>query len=557
MQLLSSIRQWSGLFTSCALFSRKRGGRPSTGGGTCSGLLSLALLAAASSVAWTQQSQPLPAWAQTPSRDPSAVMRSLGYPTTPPGPVVMPGASASPMPQADGVAQASFEGSASAAPHGSSEYGVSSYDASLAPAGSVPSVEQELAELKARIGTLEKPAPKYPSLPVLSGVFQADIVSFNQDDASRVQLGVIENGADFRRARLGAKAAITNNMNAFMQMDFAFPGRPTFTDLWVEWTDLPLLGNVKVGQWKQPFSLEVVSSFRYTTFMERSLLFIPFTPFRHMGVGFYDHSDDLMSTWAASVIRTGQDQYGDSLSTSGGNGLVSRLTRLAWYDEASDGRSYFHLGGAYFLDVPPRHTRRFRTIPEIFVGEHAGGAVGTAGVALPGAINGTPFFVDTGNITGIDAVHTFGVEAMLVNGPFSLQSEAMAAVVDQEAQDTAMLGGMYVQAGYFLTGEHRPYDRANGAIGQVKPFEEFFRVRTSEGIEHGKGAWEVACRWSYIDLSDANINGGSMHDLTAGLNWYSNANCKVVVNYIHSWLTSANGVESETSALGVRTQVDF
>src|SRR2546430_8980010 len=79
--------------------------------------------------------------------------------------------------------------------------------------------------------------------------------------------------SDFRRARLAARAALGNNINAFMQFDFAFPGRPTFTDLWVEWTDLPVLGTVRVGQWKQPFSLEVVSSFRYTTFMERSSLF--------------------------------------------------------------------------------------------------------------------------------------------------------------------------------------------------------------------------------------------------------------------------------------------
>ncbi len=90
-------------------------------------------------------------------------------------------------------------------------------------------------------------------------------------------------------------------MNAFMQMDFGFFGRPTFTDLWVEQTNVPVLGNVRVGQWKQPFGLEVVSSFRYTTFMERSSLFQPFTPFRHLGIGFYDHSEDLDTTWQLPI----------------------------------------------------------------------------------------------------------------------------------------------------------------------------------------------------------------------------------------------------------------
>src|SRR4029077_1779211 len=107
-----------------------------------------------------------------------------------------------------------------------------------------------------------------------------------------------------------------------------------------EW---PWLAPESSGAWKQPFSLEIVSRFRYTTFMERSSLFQAFTPFRHIGIGTYNHSLDLMSTWAASYIRTGQDQNADSLSTRGGNGFTGRLTHLAWYDE-SEGRSYLHVG---------------------------------------------------------------------------------------------------------------------------------------------------------------------------------------------------------------------
>jgi phosphate-selective porin OprO/OprP len=356
-------------------------------------------------------------------------------------------------------------------------------------------------------------------------------------------------------------------MNAFMQMDFAFPGRPTFTDLWVEWTDLPLVGNIRVGQWKQPFSLEVVSSFRYTTFMERASVFQAFTPFRHIGIGAYDHSDDLMTTWAASYIRTGQDQFGGSLSTRGGNGFVGRLTHLLWYDEA-EGRSYFHVGGGYFLNVPPRHAIAFRSIPEIFVGEQAPTNVGTAGFGIPGAFNGTPFFVDTGVLTNVDHVHTFGLEALWVHGPLSVQAEAMAAVVDQAVAPTAGLDGGYVQVGYFLTGEHRPYDRSGGVIDRVRPFEDFFLVRTDHGLARGLGAWEVALRLSHIDLNDANISGGVMDNLTFGINWYCNPFCKVVFNYIHSWRDSQTNppnatphpqvaVASEANAFGLRAQIDF
>ena len=407
----------------------------------------------------------------------------------------------------------------------------------------------------------EPAAVKYPTNIQLSGVFQADGVVFSQDDANRAPLneggvGYLENGGDFRRARLGAKATLAANMNAFMQMDFAAPGRPTFTDVWVEWTDLPVLGNVRVGQWKQPFSLEVVSSFRYTTFMERSSLFQAFTPFRHLGVGFYDHTEDLNSTWAASYFRTGQDQFGGSLSTSGGNGMAARITRLLGYDD-SDGTNYLHLGGAYFLNSPPHHSIAFRTIPEIFVGQNANNGVGTAGFAVPGVFDGTPFFVNTGSLPEVEHVHTFGVEALWVAGPLSVQAESMAAVVDRAVDSTATLAGSYVQVGYFLTGEHRPYDRKSGAIDRVKPLEDFQWYGNGDGCYHGCGAWEVALRFSNIDLNDADIRGGVMNNLTGGLNWYCNPYCKVVLNYIHSWRESPGGVDSEMNAFALRTQMDF
>jgi phosphate-selective porin OprO/OprP len=434
--------------------------------------------------------------------------------------------------------------------------------------------QQEIAALDDSLAAPETPPPKFPANIQLSGVFQADGVLFNQDAASKLPFSqggvgqVIQDGADFRRARLGARAEIATNMNAFMQFDFAAQGRPTFTDLWVEWTDLPLVGNVRVGQWKQPFSLEVVSSFRYTTFMERSVLFQAFTPFRHIGIGAYDHADDLMSTWAASYIRTGQDQFGGSLSTDGGNGFVGRLTRLGWYDEA-DGRDYLHLGGGYYLNVPPNNATSFRTIPEIFVGQQANGPVGTSGFAIPGAFDGTPFFVNTGNLTDVDHVHTFGLEALWVYGPLSVQSEAMVAEVDRATARTSTLHGEYIQVGWFLTGEHRPYDRAAGAIDRVRPSEDFFLVNTDCGLERGKGAWEVAVRYSHIDLDNGSISGGILDDITFGVNWYCNPFCKVVFNYIHSWRQSptsppsppGNGpavaVKSEANAFGIRAQVDF
>jgi len=421
--------------------------------------------------------------------------------------------------------------------------------------------DQKIADLEAAKEAADKKRAPFPTVTV-NGVFQADGVAFNQTQASREAYGRIESGADFRRARLSAKGAVSDSMDYFLQMDFGFFGRPTFTDVWTDFkTDSPF-GTFRVGQWKQPFGLESVSSFRYTTFMERSSSFQAFVPFRHIGVGFYNNSADENWTWAASYFRTGQDQFGSSLSTDGGNGGAGRLTHLLWY--CDDGKEYLHVGTGYYLNAPPNHHARFRSTPEIYVGEFAlptGGSVGTSGQTIPSVANGTPFVVDTGVLTETELVQTFGQEMLWVSGPLSVQAEGYGAFVNSDSTGNGFLNGSYAQVGYFLTGEHRPYDRKAGAVNRVMPFHSLSRKGD------GWGAWEVAARWSYLDLTDRAIQGGELQDLTAGLNWYVNPYCKCVFNYIHSWAESRairNGaivgnqmISSQLDAFAIRCQLDF
>ena len=141
----------------------------------------------------------------------------------------------------------------------------------------------------------------------------------------------------------------------------------------------------------------------------------------------------------------------------------------------------------------------------------------------------------------------------------------MAALVDQVTIPTSLLSGGYATVGYFLTGEHRPYDRKAGAIDRVIPKANLTQCG-------GFGAWEIAARWSYIDLTDNLIRGGTMQNMTAGVNWYTNSYCKFVFNYIHSWADSPDFtgfgaigptydtsrlVSNQTDAFGIRCQLDF
>jgi phosphate-selective porin OprO/OprP len=425
----------------------------------------------------------------------------------------------------------------------------------------VAALEQRVNNfLQASTGT------SYPTVKI-NGVFQTDTAWVSQDNASVARYGVIRDGTEFRRARLAASGAITEVNNYFFQMDFAFFGRPTFTDLWVEQTDLPLFGNIRVGQWKQPFSLEVVSSFRYTTFVERSVLFQPFTPFRHLGIGFYDRNTELTRTWAGSVFAAGQDQFGGSLTNQGGVGTAERVTWLPYYDDASDGRYYLHLGAGHYFSAPNNKTVNFRSIPELYIGQFNSAASGPNQQPTPTVTSGMPFFVATGNMS-VYNYNVLGSELLWVRGPLSVQTEWMANCVNQTTGNDVWFTGGYCTVGYFLTGEHRPYDRKAGAIDRIKPFENFFRVRTKNGsLCRGWGAWEVAGRVSTLNLNGtytgvaANpgdlTGGGILTDFTAGLNWYLNPYTKAQFNYIHSHSTNQAASVALTDLFDLRLQMDF
>ncbi|MGQ0636928.1 MAG: OprO/OprP family phosphate-selective porin [Planctomycetaceae bacterium] len=432
----------------------------------------------------------------------------------------------------------------------SSAFGAQDGDAASLPGDATSSPNlPSFDDLERRFETFrETLAQKTFPFVELHGAVQFDTGWYGQDQISIDEFGVLKDGADFRRTRLSANGAIAPTVNYFVQMDFSFPGRPTFTDVWVEFTQLPLLGNLRAGQWKQPFSLEVVSSFRYTMMPERSLLFQAFTPFRHPAVGFYNWSEDERMTWAASVYRSGQDQYGDSIASRGGYAGVGRITGLPWYED--DGSRYLHLGAAYNYVAPNGRFGGFRTIPEFFIGQHDIAANGTAGTATPTLLNGTPFFVNTGNFF-MNHYNLVGTELLWVEGPLTVQSEFMHLTATRENGVGANFNGFYTQIGYFLTGEHRPYIKRAGALDRIKVLCDF-------DIDKSQwGGWEIATRFSYIDLNSKDIRGGRLFDYTLCLNWYLNSYTKVQAEYIRAALASPTFGDSITNLYDLRIQWDF
>jgi len=150
--------------------------------------------------------------------------------------------------------------------------------------------------------------------------------------------------------------------------------------------------------------------------------------------------------------------------------------------------------------------------------------------------------IDTGSIERVASYYFTGIEGAWVQGPLSLQGEYGLVNVlrknnrlGQAAFQDLNFEGYYAQASYFLTGESRNYFPRFAGFWRVKPKNDF-------DLSEGRwGAWEVAARYSYLDLDDGasnipggGIRGGVADNYTLALNWHLNPFVKVLLNYVQS-----------------------
>jgi len=277
-----------------------------------------------------------------------------------------------------------------------------------------------------------------------------------------------------------------------------------------------------VGQFAEPFSLEEKTSSRFSTFMERSLP-NAFVPGRNIGAMLFSPFLHKRMTGAVGVFRDTDDFGGNGTSGDGEYNETVRVTGLPWYQRK--GEHLLHLGASFSHRNSNNDQLRIQERPEAHLASH---------------------FVDTGTFTA-KTMDLYGAESALVLGPLSLQGEYVTALTNAKASGDPRFGGFYFYGSYFLTGEHRPYNRELAVFSRVRPKRDFL------GPKRGPGAWEVAVRYSTIDLSDELINGRELYDITVGLNWYLNPHLRWMWNYIFTDLNSVGNAH----ILATRFQVDF
>jgi phosphate-selective porin OprO/OprP len=288
--------------------------------------------------------------------------------------------------------------------------------------------------------------------------------------------------------------------------------------------DIPFFRNsvMSVGKQKEPISMERLTGMVFLPWQERSAVADALLPSRNVGIVWNGSSPDTYTSWAFGVFNDWFDanqDFDDSASQ-----FIGRLTWVPFRTE--DDSNLLHLGFGYrYSDA--KEGFRYRTEPEF---------------------SKSPVFVDTGfgsdnGLLAAENTATYNLELSWRKGPFWFASEYFRTYIRNPSLEDPVFDGYYLSASWILTGEMRPYNKKNGLFRPI-PIS-----RTVH--QNGKGAWELAARYSDIDLTDGLVEGGDMQIASLGLNWWLTPYFSLGVNYRYIWNTQ-EGLEGNSSGFMTR-----
>lgn len=340
----------------------------------------------------------------------------------------------------------------------------------------------------------------------------------------------LSSGANFRRAQIGVEGTFFKDFGYALSYQFGGSGTEEggrVQDVYLEYRGVKDW-RFRVGAYSPPANLDDAAGSADTLFLERA------------------SSAELSRALAGSEGRAGIGVLGNgerwtaALSLTGGTigttafdeqlALVGRGTYLVVNDTqlqihvGANATWIFQTADAGF-DNAPRSPVRLRDRPEIRLD--------------------TTRLIDTGNI---DATQVFapGLELAVRYKALTVQAEHFWYQIERRRPLAGPVladpdfSGYYVQASYTLTGENRRYNAQNGAFTNPRP-AKFVGGKDDTA---GGGSWEVAARYSVVDLNYSEgaagtalpvggIRGGRQETWTAGLNWYLNQAVRLSADYQH------------------------
>jgi phosphate-selective porin OprO/OprP len=331
-------------------------------------------------------------------------------------------------------------------------------------------------------------------------------------------------GIFVRRTRFGFDGTFASNFNYRLLLEFGSgggsEGPARVNDAWIAYTGLAPF-SFQLGAFSPPANMDDSTSAEDLAFLERAsaseLSRALAAADGRFGLAMKSGGKRWMSSLAVTSRTAGDAEVYDSQFAAVGRAGILAATSDAYNLHLGVSASHVFSPPDLGSGTTPRHPLRLRDRPEVRVD----------GVRL----------IDTG---AIDAAHAsvFGAEFGVTWKNFYVQGENFWFEMDRRgaALDDPSFGGYYLQGSWVLTGEHRRYNAATGSFQNPRPGRPFSR-------DGGMGAWELAARYSRMDLNfqeglegtaslPGSVRGGEQSVVTLGLNWYLNPNFKLMMNYL-------------------------
>ena len=361
-------------------------------------------------------------------------------------------------------------------------------------------------------------------------------------------------GGNFRRARLGVSGTLFKNWSYEFLYDLGGSGveGSTISSAYIQYDGLAPV-HLRLGAYAPPESFDDSTSASDLLFLERAQ---PTDLAR--GIAGSDGRN-------AATIFAYDDSYFAALSLTAGlagdaavfdeqQALVGRLA----YRLIKSADANLAIGGdATWLFNPPDASAGAGSANFVRLRERPELNVDSQNIRL----------IDTGNIDA-DNLLEWGVEA--TGNWRSLYAQGGYFGFDVARRNSALpdpsFNGWYAQASWVLTGEAKPYRPERGAYGPPNPADSL------DPHHFGVGAWEIAARYSVLNLNDnegaagsatplGGVRGGEQKIWTMGLNWYPNNAIRFVLDFQHtdvSRLNSAGGdLGAKLDAVSLRSQFAF
>lgn len=333
------------------------------------------------------------------------------------------------------------------------------------------------------------------------------------------------NNAQLRRARLGFRGAIGEDLSYRMEMDFGNEDT-NLRDAFLTYHGFEV-ADLTLGNMKPALGLEQLTSSNDIGFVERAAATNAFTRGHVLGAALLSGGNNW--SWRSGIYN--EDANVNNGTDDEAVSVDARITGDLLYNSPH----VLHLGagGSWRRPNSVGNSLTFAAAP-----------AGTGPLSI----------VSTGAIAGVDDAVVYGAELASIVGPWSAQAEYLRADVTRDGLSSASFDGWYAQTGWIFTGESRPYEAGNGVMGRVKPRNPF---SLKEG---GWGAVEALARYDTLDLNDAGagILGGQVKQYGLGVNWYLRDNLRLMGNYT-SVNSDTNAVvpDDDPDVYHLRAQWDF